>query len=556
MHPALWFLLGLRFRGWLRRLGRNLLTVKGVLLALLGALFLVPCLFSWILSVLVLPQPPASPDKLEEIRRFGPLGLLSMTVLTLLSSAGERGVVAFTPAEVTFLFAGPFSRRQLLAYKVLIAFLSSLLMAVFFLIWLGSLRIPTARLGFSYLAIVLALMFTQLLTMAISFIARTISAQAYNRRRKLVLLGLGILVLAALFQMGGDLFRLPRRELAERVEQTPLLHAVLEPFRWFVQAFTAERLWPDFAHWGGLSLAIDLGLLVVVFTLDAHYLESAAAASERVYAQLQRLRTGGAAAVVLRSSARARSWLPMLPWWGGAGPVVWRQLVTVPRSRTTLVILLMLLPLVALPVLRGIQDGTEVGLRLALPLGIQVMVMTLVLTPLIAFDFRGDLDRMDMLKTWPIPPVALVIGQLLTPVLLVSLVQWVALAVVAATLDRGAVIHVALGVAALVVPFNCLLIGLDNLLFLFFPSRALTPTPGDFQVMGRLMLTYLAKAVGMGLATGAAALVAVPIYLLLGRSLPAAMAAAWLVLAGFAVGQVPLIVLAFRRFDVARDTPP
>src|SRR5262249_50838201 len=160
----------------------------------------------------------------------------------------------------------------------------------------------------------------------IGLVASTIGVQAYNRRRKLLLVGLAVLALAALVHIGSDLFHLPRSELLQRVEQTPLLYAVLEPFRWFAQALVAEKFWPDFARWSGSSLAVVLGLLLVIFALDAHYLESAAAASEKLYAQLQRLRTGGAAAVVLRSRATARSWLPMFPWWGGIGPVAWRQL--------------------------------------------------------------------------------------------------------------------------------------------------------------------------------------------------------------------------------------
>src|SRR5438874_5570284 len=199
MHPALWFLLWLRLYGWMRRLGRNLGTVKGVALAILGILFLAPCLFSWVFSLFIPTQPPPGPEKIEEVRQLGPLALLGFTVLSLLSSAGERGVVAFTPAEVTFLFAGPFSRRQLLAYKIIIAFLSSLLMAVIFLFWLASLRLPSVMLGFGYLAIVLALMFVQLLIMAIGFVAGTIGVQAYNRRRKFILLGVAAVALAALW---------------------------------------------------------------------------------------------------------------------------------------------------------------------------------------------------------------------------------------------------------------------------------------------------------------------------------------------------------------------
>jgi hypothetical protein len=39
-------------------------------------------------------------------------------------------------------------------------------------------------------------------------------------------------------------------------------------------------------------------------------------------------------------------------------------------------------------------------------------------------------------------------------------------------------------------------------------------------------------------------------------SLPLALAVAWLVLAAIAGAMVPPLALAFRQFDVARDTPP
>jgi hypothetical protein len=107
-----------------------------------------------------------------------------------------------------------------------------------------------------------------------------------------------------------------------------------------------------------------------------------------------------------------------------------------------------------------------------------------------------------------------------------------------------------------VIPFNFLLIGSENLVFLVAPSRSMTPTPGDFQAIGRLMLLYLAKFVVLGLVGGVSALVAVPVYFLTGRSMPAALTTAWLVITGFAAGLVPLIALAFRRFDVAREIPP
>jgi hypothetical protein len=93
-------------------------------------------------------------------------------------------------------------------------------------------------------------------------------------------------------------------------------------------------------------------------------------------------------------------------------------------------------------------------------------------------------------------------------------------------------------------------------MFLWFPSRLMPSTPADFQMMGRQMLVVLAKFLIMGLAVGMAAALGVVVYLVAGESLLLAVAAGWVMLALGAAALVPLLALAFRNFDVARDTPP
>jgi hypothetical protein len=105
-------------------------------------------------------------------------------------------------------------------------------------------------------------------------------------------------------------------------------------------------------------------------------------------------------------------------------------------------------------------------------------------------------------------------------------------------------------------PFNLLLFALENLLFLWFPTRLMPWTPGDFQMIGRHMLLFFGRILCLGLALGSAAVVGVVVYLIAGRSWPPALIAAWFVLAAYAVGMIPLVALAFRKFDVSRDTPP
>ena len=53
----------------------------------------------------------------QHTRRVGPLLLFAYCALTVLFASAEHGI-SFTPAEVQFLFSGPFSRRQVLAYKI------------------------------------------------------------------------------------------------------------------------------------------------------------------------------------------------------------------------------------------------------------------------------------------------------------------------------------------------------------------------------------------------------------------------------------------------------
>ncbi len=550
MDRALWLLLWLRLWGWERRLRRNLHSVKGALLAAVGLLLFGFCL----LPVTLTPRPPMSADQLASVRLYGPLALLGYCVLTLLFSTGERAVW-FSPAEVNLLFCGPFSRRQLLVYKIAAGFGMSLFSALVFLV--AILRLRTALFAAGYIGLVLGLWFVQLFSMLLVLLATMVGVQAYSRRRRVVLALLLLLILVALLPLGSDAVRRPPGELLEEVVRAPMVQVVLLPLRPIVEASTAERLWPDLVQWTLLGLAVNGALLALVLALDAQYLESAAAASERLYARLQQLRGGGAAALGLGSTGKVRLRLPSLPWWGGIGPMAWRQFVTAPRTRGPLLFLLILFgalfgPVMAASLNARAASGEENPFLIGL-VSI-VIAMTVFLTPTIAFDFRGDLDRMEILKSLPITPLALAVGQLVAPVLLISALQWLTLAVLAGVTGRASLLFVA--AAGLVLPFNALLLGIENLLFLWFPTRLTGSTPGDFQALGRHMLLMLAKSLGLAVAGGLAALLAALAYLFTGGSWLAALLVGWLALAAGAGALVPVIALAFRQFDVARDIPP
>ena len=110
MDRALWLLVGLQLRGWLRFLGQNLRTVRGALLALVGVGRVRP----------LAADGPVRADghrhRGVQVVRFGPGALLLYCVLNVVFSSHERAIY-FSPAEVQFLFTGPFSRRQVLGLQ-------------------------------------------------------------------------------------------------------------------------------------------------------------------------------------------------------------------------------------------------------------------------------------------------------------------------------------------------------------------------------------------------------------------------------------------------------
>ncbi|HWE36973.1 MAG TPA: putative ABC exporter domain-containing protein [Isosphaeraceae bacterium] len=545
MDEALWLLLGLRLKAWGRRVVRGLKSPKGIILWLFGlGLFA-----TWLMSIL-LPSTGGAGRLVEPARRYGPFFLLVWCLLSLILSTGERAI-QFTPAEVNLLFSAPFSRRQLLAYKLWVILGGVLVFGVFMAV---AMRTYSPTFLSAYVGMVLMGLFGQLLTMAVALIGATIGAAANTWRRRLALAILLAVVVVVAASVGRRALAVPTLEALQSIPDAPAVRAVLTPFRWFLLAFTARHLWPDLVEWGALAGLIDAGLVLLIFSLDAHYLETAAAAGEKVYALREAIRRGRGIAAV-RKPGRARGRVPMLPWWGGAGPIAWRQLTGARREVARLVVLLFCFAMTTgMGIFLFLQDTRRV--QVWAPFGFQgtLFWLTMILGTLTAFDFRADIDRMDVLKSLPISPLSLVYGQLFAPVVIVTGLQWLAMLPLGIASGARPLFW---GIAAFALPFNLLLVAVENLMFLWFPSRiaAGAPPAGDLQAMGQLVLLVLAKVVALTVAAGFSTLCALGVYFLLGRNLAAAMAAGWLAALGVGVAITPLIALAFRKFDVASDVP-
>src|SRR5262245_29145643 len=259
----------------------------------------------------------------QQVRFFGPLGLLTYCVLSVPCSSSEKAIT-FTAPEIDFLFPGPFTRRQLLLYKIVGQFLACVGSAAFMTVFLLSSGVWLVA---AYPGLVLTLTFVSLFGTTVGLIANTLGARAYNLGRRTALaLVLAALVVVAFYLLRGAVdFSAP--DVLEQIQAVPVVRWLLTPFRWFGDMVTA-RTWYDLAVNGALATAVNLTLVLVVMALDAQYLEASATASEKLFAMAQRIRSGGAFVAPRPPGSKPRFSLPALPWWGGVGPVGWRPLTT------------------------------------------------------------------------------------------------------------------------------------------------------------------------------------------------------------------------------------
>jgi hypothetical protein len=565
MPRALWFLQWLGLCSAVRRVLRNLRTVKGLLSTgcmILGlGMCLASCLFSWLFGDAI--EGPFADLRLdmEQVQRHGSLVLLALGLLTAVKTTGKGAIVAFAPAEVVFLVAGPFSRRHLLGYKFLQMFLVFAILALFPAILLSSFSsffgLPAGPWPARYLGVLCTLLFLKLLADDLTSIALIIGARAYNLGRRVALWTVVTLAAASLLYLGVTGPNVGWSEALDRLEEMPVAHAVLQVPRVFLRTALSERYWPDFAWSGGACLAINAILFWMLIKLDAISLETAAAEGERLHARLEQIRAGAPVSILSQTTSRPRTTLPDLPWCGGIGPLAWRHLQGVVRRRS-LLFFFILLPVGEFFLGRFLVQqmhgaGTEAVVKV-LPLVGLLLFQPLLLPAIYAHDFRRDYDRMEVLKTLPIGSAKLILGQVLTPVVCTTIMQGLgAFAFAMAGADTLAAILALSSMVFLGIPLSLLVVLLDNMVFLLSPSRPI-PTPGS-QFSGLKLFLNGGKVVVLYLACGIAGGVGAAVYFLLGRQLWLAAIAAALVLAGFAAALLPVAALLFRRFDIARERP-
>lgn len=555
----------LKWRGMARKQWRRMRTPRGLMLAGLGVLLIVFWFFSLVAWSFFGNDAPSSAEELRPILRGGTLGF---TVLTLIGAFHHRGL--YLPAEeIERLFSAPVSRADITRYR-LRAILARTSFGALVLGFLVMSHTPVAAYGFLAAACFVGLV--GVLGQAFSVIAGAFEARFLRRTMFLpnLLVTLAVLVVGAivfwnvLVTARGPghapvfLERIPNFDTIHAFLDRPWVRACALPFEPWTRAATATSA-GTFVPWFGLSCLLAALVYEATARLPVDYRELSLETSASVAAKLRRLRRVGGGASASRVSSRTRGWrTPFLFGRGPGGALAWRKTVEMVRkARGTLWISTLVLVLIFL--LSGSMGGGEPGLELLNQTLLIALLGTVYLCSGLRFDFRDDLDRMVVIKSWPLSPRRIFVATILPEVFLV---MGLLLAATTTRILLADEFHPGIWMVLLSLPpvvFAWL--ALDNAVFLYAPIRFVPGQEGALQNAGRMILLVFlrmvivaALSIGIGLLAGGSYYAA---SVWGGWSDSAAVwsaaAAGWLALVVFDV----LLVFAggqlVARFDVTRD---
>ncbi|HEX3988537.1 MAG TPA: putative ABC exporter domain-containing protein, partial [Verrucomicrobiae bacterium] len=382
----------------------------------------------------------------------------------------SRVALAFTEAEVAFLFPAPITRRALIHFKLLKSqfaiLFSSLLMAVIGRTYGGNFII--SALGWWAL-----LSMFNLHLLGSSFALTMLMDQGIsNRTRRACFLGIVVLVIGGVyFWMRAALPPLPQRvgasdlsgifDYAGRVLQSGPLPYLLFPFRLMVAPYFA----PDP---GKFLLAIGPALAIIglhywwVTTSNVTFEEASIERSRKDADRIASGRSGNWRGMQKPKKA-AHTPFALSPVGNPAVAVFWKNLISVGHNVSARVFLIVLWAAIASAGVLRSQGGTDVRFVIFV-LAAMLSGMSLISGPqMLRNDLRQDLPMADLLKTYPMAGWRIVLGELLAPAAILAAGQWILLTIAFVTFPPQLVakshivpfqlrLGIALG-AAVVLPF-------------------------------------------------------------------------------------------------------
>lgn len=559
-HPALRLLGKLKFRGFWRTQLRRVRTPKGALFALLG----LGVMSLWFGALLVgqLIEPPESARQASS-EPMTALFMLAFVGVTVFGSLSYRGLY-IPEEEIDLLLSAPVSRGDVVRYRMLTGFVRTAFGGAVAALFAAG-RSPHFVYGFFgvWLYVVTLPVLGQLLSLLAGGTETRLGRLVERLPKKVfgfVTVALVALLVGAL--VSGDFAGRIAPALGFSTEDGSTLTAA----PWIGTLLLAVKPWTgivhatsfaDFALWTGCALCVWVLLFELSARLSVDFRELSLSTSADVAKKIARRRRGGGASSD-RVWSTAVGW--RIPWIFGRGPfgaIAWRKSSSIVRKAGgTLLLSSIVVAVLTFGIDAGASTRTLEGLMTSSLL--LVVLGSLYLTTGLRFDFREDLERMDVIRAWPLAPWKVFAATLLPEVLLVTGLLCLAI------LARG-LLHQNLHPLLVTIPpavgcFVFMWLALDNALFLFMPVRYVPGQDGGLQHTGRAMLMLFARMLLLGFAALGAAL---PVMLALLARAHFAIGDAWIW--AFALGGATAVLSVesvfavwlggrvLARFDVARD---
>jgi ABC-2 type transport system permease protein len=473
---------------------RRLRQPKYLLGAILGAAYFY-FYFGRFLAVSRMPwgaeSGPASPHGLE----IGAAILFVATIVLSWILPASRAAIAFTEAEIAFLFPAPITRRTLVIMRLVKSQFALLLFSAFMTLLSGRFHLGSEvwmRIG-GWWVIMNTLNMHRL---GASFALQRLRERgmADGKRRVLVVLVLVAFValvefmrrslppppdLATALRGGGEI----TNYIVQLLHTGPLRY-VLAPFKLIVA--------PNFAHEGVTFLRALLpafGIMALHFIwvvrADVSFEDASIEAAKKRAAFLAARGRG-------ELRARGKSDKARTPLWRlrptGFAPIafIWKSLLKSGGRRTLGRWAAFFAVLAAGAFALGrVEDLTKPLVVTAFIIGggcyIALLISFVMIGQLSAAQLRQGIATMDLLKTYPIPGWQIALGELAGPVLLGSLMQWCSLGIGLMLLSIAPPLHPHLGTITAIAGGIALLLPIFNLSTAILPCAGALLYPGWFR---------------------------------------------------------------------------
>ena len=442
----------------------------------------------------------------------------------------DRSALAFTPAEVQFLFPAPVTRTALIQFKLLRGQIAIIFNAILWVLIFGrgGAELPPVLRGLSIWALFTVFMLHRLGATIVR--ATALQHGKAGAKRNVIALALFGVAAGALLWTATQAY--PAVQAADGVRarldvvtttlQQPIPRALLAPFR-ILLAPTFARTPLEWANdfWPVLVIALLHYVWVVRTELafEDAAVEASAERAKRIEAMRAR-RTGG----VKPLKAGSRSWIPLAATGHPAVAILWKNMVALSRTsgqQSGAVIFMTASLAIAAALLSVAGAGafaTTIGF-MAMMFGV---LSILVGARFVRLDLRQDLVNLRLLRTYPLEGSALVMAEVAGSTIVLTLVQMALLGfghvMLLSSPDvpldvRTRWMLLALAPLGLVV-FNAASVTIQNAAALLFPAwvQIGTARSGGVEVLGQAILTTIASLIVLALALLPAGIMAVAAF--------------------------------------------